>query len=106
MEQLTANELRKVLSRVWSLGQTYWQQADSDSYRQQDKSEETRQKYLALVEETCAALSSSNEAVPIHQWRTRHGDDVWQDVPKDGFDGIGQSFRRIVYAAPVAPKES
>jgi hypothetical protein len=55
--KLTEEGLRKALAKVWQLGQTYWQQADSDSYKQQDKSDETRKKYLALVEETCALLA-------------------------------------------------
>ena len=54
----------------------------------------------------CAVLAApSPEApavdaltTPIHQWRTKEGD--WQDVPKEGFEGIGPSFRRIVYARP------
>jgi hypothetical protein len=55
--KLTDEGLRKTLSKVWQLGQTYWQQADSDSYKQQDKSDETRKKYLALVEEASALLA-------------------------------------------------
>jgi hypothetical protein len=55
--KLTDEGLRKTLFKVWQLGQTYWQQADSDSYKQQDKSDETRKKYLALVEETSALLA-------------------------------------------------
>lgn len=49
----------KALARAWQLGQTYWQQADSDSYRQQDKSDKTRAKYLSLVNEISTLLAAS-----------------------------------------------
>ncbi|WP_211629206.1 hypothetical protein [Paraburkholderia nemoris] len=59
---LTESALRKAMSQAWQLGQTYWQQADSDSYRQQDKSDATRQRYLALVEETISHLTAAQSA--------------------------------------------
>ena len=48
--------LRLALRRAFSLGQTYWQQADSESYTQNAKSEVTAQKFDDLVNETCAGL--------------------------------------------------
>lgn len=50
--------LRIALRRAYSLGQTYWQQADSESYSQNRKSDETQRKFEALVEETIAALAA------------------------------------------------
>lgn len=47
----------RALGRAWGLGQTYWQQADSESYSQNRKSEETQRKFDALLEETRSALS-------------------------------------------------
>lgn len=44
---------------------------------------------------------AASGAEPIYQWRTKDNDE-WQDVPAKGFENIGSSFRRIVYAAPVA----
>ena len=46
----------KAMRRAWSLGQTYWQQADSESWNQQDKSADTQRKFDALIEETLAAI--------------------------------------------------
>ena len=40
------------LRKAYQLGQVYWQQADSESYRQQDKSALTAEKFNQLVEET------------------------------------------------------
>lgn len=57
-EPLTDEALRKAMARVWSLGQTYLQQADSDYPSQNKKSDATREKYLALVDETAAALAT------------------------------------------------
>jgi len=51
----------------------------------------------------CAVLAGSASdpkalTGAIYQWRTKRGD--WQDVPKEGFEGIGPSFRRIVHPLP------
>ena len=48
----------KALREAYNLGQRYWQQADSDYISQHKKSDDTRAKFLALVEETCAALAA------------------------------------------------
>ncbi len=61
-EGLTDEQLRKALSSAWNLGQTYWQQADSEYASQNRKSDATRDKYLALVEETCALLKGADHA--------------------------------------------
>ncbi|KVC83999.1 hypothetical protein WI75_04835 [Burkholderia ubonensis] len=58
--RLTDEQLRKALSQAWNLGQTYWQQADSEYASQNRKSDGTRDKYLALVEETCALLNGAD----------------------------------------------
>ena len=54
----------KALRRAWQLGQTYWQQADSDSYRQNKQSGETQAVFVKLVDETRAALATPAQAVP------------------------------------------
>ena len=48
----------KAMRRAWGLGQTYWQQADSDSYKQQDKASLTQAKFEALVDSTRIELSA------------------------------------------------
>lgn len=53
------------LRRAWQLGQTYWQQADSEYTSQHRKADETQGKFDALVEETRAALSTA--AQPLTQ---------------------------------------
>ena len=50
------DELRLALRKAFSLGQTYWQQADSDSYSQNAKSDVTATKFYDLVNETCSRL--------------------------------------------------
>jgi hypothetical protein len=54
-----ANAVAAALRRAYSLGQTYWQQADSDSYAQNRRSEETRQKFERLVAETRDLIESA-----------------------------------------------
>lgn len=52
----TADMVSKALRRAWQLGQTYWQQADSESYIQNKRSETTQAIFDKLVEDTRAAL--------------------------------------------------
>ena len=49
-------DIEKALRLAFNLGQTYWQQADSESYSQNRKSEATSAKFNALVAEVAAAL--------------------------------------------------
>lgn len=51
-----ADAVSKALRRAWQLGQTYWQQADSESWSQNKKSDETQAKFQALVDETREAI--------------------------------------------------
>jgi hypothetical protein len=46
------------IRKAWSLGQIYWQQADSEYLSQQSKSDETHAKFKALVEETRSAIAA------------------------------------------------
>lgn len=55
--------ISKALRRAFQLGQTYWQQAYSESWTQQAKSDGTQKKFEALIDETRALLSSSTPAV-------------------------------------------
>ena len=56
MNESTADAVRKALRRSWQLGQTYWQQADSDSYKQNARSEQTQAMFMDLVIETHAMV--------------------------------------------------
>lgn len=47
--------VEKALRRAYALGQTYWQQADSDSFSEQRRSNETAVKFSQLVADTCSA---------------------------------------------------
>ena len=46
----------KALRQAWQLGQLYWQQADSPSYRQNARSDETQAKFRKLVDEVRVLL--------------------------------------------------
>lgn len=57
----------KALRRAWSLAQTHWSQADSESYSQNRKAYETQLKFERLVEDTRTALAAkmeNNDAAP------------------------------------------
>lgn len=62
--------VRKALLRAYSLGQKYWQQADSESYKQNAKADITDATFRQLIVDTCAALDAP-QAVP----------EGWQRVP-------------------------
>lgn len=61
-KQEAALDLRGALRKAFNFGQTYWQQADSESFREQDKSSDTVDKFAAFVNETCAALDRHDAA--------------------------------------------
>ncbi len=56
---LTDDQLRHALRRAFNLGQTYWQQADSEYTSQHRKADETQAKFNALVSDTVAAMYPS-----------------------------------------------
>lgn len=55
----------KAMRKAWQLGQTYWQQADSEFLSQQAKSDATQAKFHELVDETRAAISTQPAAVEV-----------------------------------------
>ncbi|CAJ6390371.1 Uncharacterised protein [Burkholderia pseudomallei] len=58
-ETLTEEGLRKLLSDVWNLGQTYWRQADSEFASDNHRSDDTYKKYRAIVDESCEKLADA-----------------------------------------------
>ena len=52
LEQSTETIVLNALNRAYQLGQTYWQQADSESYIQNAKSDVTAEKFRQLRDET------------------------------------------------------
>jgi len=50
------DSVTKALKKAFQLGQTYWQQADSESFSQNKKADETQAKFYELEDETVAAI--------------------------------------------------
>jgi len=50
------DSITKALKKAFQLGQTYWQQADSESFSQNKKCDETRAKFYELKDEAVAAI--------------------------------------------------
>ena len=50
------NVVSKALGKAWHLGQTYWQQADSEYFSQNKKSEHTYAQFEFLVHDTRQAM--------------------------------------------------
>lgn len=59
------DDVSLALRKAWQLGQTYWQQADSESWTLQAKSNETQRKFDELVDETRAVLAVA--PVPVSE---------------------------------------
>ena len=68
--------LRKDLHRVFLLGQTYWQQADSQSQAENNRSDVTYAKFAALVEEVLARQPAAQSEGAVLQ-------DAEQSTDKD-----------------------
>ena len=49
----------KALRKAWQLGQTYWQQMDSEYSSQWKKGEITQAKFMELIDETRSAIDSA-----------------------------------------------
>lgn len=60
-----AEALRLALVHAWQLGQTYWQQADSESYKQNALSNVTLDKFNAHLEETLRTLAAEPQGEPV-----------------------------------------
>jgi hypothetical protein len=54
----TIDAVTKAMRRSWQLGQIYWQQVDSESYKQNAKSVETLAKFDTLIDETISMLKA------------------------------------------------
>lgn len=71
----------KAMRRAWQLGQIYWQQADSESFSQQKKSETTYAAFAALLDDTRAALASAaaqpNTIAFMQYYETEEGINGW-----------------------------
>lgn len=57
------------LRKAYRLGQQYWEQADSESYKKQDKAAETQKEFEKLVEDTSREqeLTASTE-LALDEW--------------------------------------
>ena len=98
--------IEKALSRAFSLGQTYWQQADSDSWKENKKSSSTREDYNHLVQDTLALFSSGQKPAA---WRGVHveGDYLYyDDFPEELSDEQRRQLQlEALYSNPIIPSE-
>jgi cysteinyl-tRNA synthetase len=62
------SDITATLRRAFNLGQTYWRQADSDSYKQNALSDETLNTFNELVRDTAddlASMRASRDALAV-----------------------------------------
>jgi hypothetical protein len=75
--------------KAFALGQTYWQQADSEYTSQHRKADETHAKFKALVQETHDALAASlTQPRPQPMTEQKEPNENW--VPVKGYAGMYQ----------------
>ena len=104
-----AETLAKALRRAYHLGQTYWQQADSESYAQNRRADETQRKFEALASETRDALfahcleveQGTRHACSIAVWMTLQ-DALAEDADDKGLDGWMREAEQRVKMGPNA----
>lgn len=53
-------EVSEAMEKAYQLGQTYWQQADSEWYSRNKKANETQKKFDALVVEIREVIASAH----------------------------------------------
>ena len=88
----TADLVSKALRRAWQLGQTYWQQADSEYQSHWKKADATQATFDQLVEDTRAAILTSNSGA--------------QPAPSGEDDAVRKSWARFsneLHRSPDAP---
>ena len=90
--------LEMAMRRAYALGQTYFQQADSESYSQNKKADETTAKFNTLLRETLAAqLAQPAQAVdtgnlvddPLYKALDALYERGWSDSEKHKHDPRG-----------------
>lgn len=104
-----AETLAKALRRAYHLGQTYWQQADSESDAQNRRADETQRKFEALASETSDALfahcreveQGTRHACSIAVWMTLQ-DALAEDADDKGLDGWMREAEQRVKLGPNA----
>ena len=82
----------KALRRSWQLGQTYWQQADSESFAQNKKAETTHAAFVALLDDTRAALAAA-PAQPVAQQGMAYA--ALPDAPSSNLPSWGECQLRV-----------
>ena len=100
----------KALREAYNLGQRYWQQADSEYISQHKKADDTRAKFLALVEETCAELAAG-QATAAQQGAVYAElpaptasigtDDAWHEAAMHAFADATHTLRASHGQAPA-----
>jgi len=57
------DDVTAAIRRAFQLGQTYWQQADSESYKENKKADATRDRYNALCIETAEIAARADTRI-------------------------------------------
>ena len=88
----------KALREAYNLGQRYWQQADSEYISQHKKADDTRAKFLALVEETCAALAAGQATAAQPVAEPAKNDTAYAELPEPDI-AVGNDGRALIYTS-------
>jgi hypothetical protein len=114
--------VRTAMRRAYSLGQTYWQQADSEYTSQNKKADVTAGRFIELIDDTCAKVESS-VAAPVQAEQAQAEPAFWYDArakleKMDLIDGAHQAHLLVCnerfgdyttplyHAAPALPAQA
>lgn len=97
----TADLVSKALRRAWQLGQTYWQQADSEYQSHWKKADATQATFDQLVEDTRAAILTSNSGAQPAPSGSEQGK---RKISEEG-DGIDWIQRALQAEAKIEQME-
>ena len=92
-QRLTDEQITQALRRAYYLGQTYWQQADSEFTSEHRKADATSAKFNALIAETIAAAQKEQRSKANNPL---HGQVAACFVAPGALDGIGVLGRGYV----------
>ena len=102
MNEQIEEVVRTAMRRAYNLGQTYWQQADSEYTSQHKKADVTAGRFIELIDETCASVGS---AIASQAPRKALSDSaiigIASDLPRGGWHTCGDivKFARKIEAA-------
>ena len=96
--------LEQAMCLAFTLGQTYWRQADSESIRQQNKAAETQVRFNTLLKETLDAANLAEWASQIMTTNEHDVEPLFAQPTKPAADSVDvQKVKQILQSHGIKP---